>query len=167
MTGGSVNFTQSAVDAVYDNMADVGLRQTTENEDPPGDAGRQTDPMEVGVGFALTNITRTDVTGRADRIRVDVTFLPRAPANLTIEAGDGSAILRWDDPDDFTLDRWEYRQGGGGWVEVPVDDDQLIRVEATGTFRYPVDGLTNGEMYSFEVRAHNAAGWGRWRGLSR
>ena len=161
VTGGSVNFTQSAVDAVYDNMADVGLRQTTENEDPPGDAGRQTDPMEVGVGFALTNITRTDVTGRADRIRVDVTFLPRAPANLTIEAGDGSAILRWDDPDDFTLDRWEYQQQGlSDWVEIPVDDDQLTRDEATGTLSYPVLSLTHGEMYSFEVRAHNAAGWG-------
>ena len=160
VTGGRVNFIQPAVDAVYDNMADVGLRQTTENEDSPGDGGRQTDPMEVGVGFALTNITRTDVPDGADEITVDVIFLPLTPANLTIEGGDGAAILSWDDPDDFTLDRWEYRQGGGGWVEVPVDDDQLIRVEATGTFRYPVDGLTNGEMYSFEVRAHNAAGLG-------
>ena len=45
-------------------------------------------------------------------------------------------------------------------MEVPVDDDQLIRVEATGTLSYTVMGLTHGEMYSFEVRAHNAAGWG-------
>ena len=153
---GTTTFTQGPVNEVYDNMGGAGLRQTTATG---RDGGEQTDPMEVG--FALTNITRTDVTGRADRIRVDVTFLPRAPANLTIEAGDGSAILRWDDPDDFTLDRWEYQQQGlSDWVEIPVVDDQLTRDEATGTLSYPVLSLTHGEMYSFEVRAHNAAGWG-------
>ena len=152
---GTTTFTQGPVNEVYDNMGGAGLRQTTATG---RDGGEQTDPMEVG--FALTNITRIDVPDGADEITVDVIFLPRAPANLTVEAGDGSAILTWNDPDDFTLDRWEYRQGGSGWVEVPVDDDQLIRVEATGTLSYTVMGLTNGEMYSFEVRAHNAAGWG-------
>ncbi len=156
---GTTTFTQGPVNEVYDNMGGAGLRQTTATG---RDGGEQTDPMEVG--FALTNITRIDVPDGADEITVDVIFLPRAPANLTVEAGDGSAILTWNDPDDFTLDRWEYRQGGSGWVEVPVDDDQLIRVEATGTLSYTVMGLTNGEMYSFEVRAHNAAGWGAGSG---
>ncbi len=142
---GSTTFSQGPVDAVYSDRADIGLRQTTSSGNFDGE---QVDPGEVGL--AITNITRTEVTGRADRIRVDVIFLPRAPANFTVEGGDGAATLRLDDPDDFSLDRWEYQQqGGSDWVEIPVDDDQLTRDEATGTLSYPVMGLTHGEMYSF------------------
>ena len=150
----------SAVDAL---TPDMGLRQATQGildrNGMPTSIGEQVDPGEVGL--ALTNITRTEVAGRADRLTVDVIFRPSAPSNLTVAAGDGAATLRWDDPDDFTLDRWEYQQQGlSDWVEIPVDDDQLTRDEATGTLSYPVLSLTHGEMYSFEVRAHNAAGWG-------
>ena len=152
---GGTTFSQGPVDAVYSDRADIGLRQTTSSGNFDGE---QVDPGEVGL--AVTDIARTDATEGPDQIRVDVTFLPRAPANLTIEGGDGAAILSWDDPDDFTLDRWEYRQGGSDWVEIPVDDDQLTRDEATGTLSYPVLSLTHGERYSFEVRAHNAAGLG-------
>ncbi len=155
-TIGSTTLTQGPVNEVFSDRAAIGLRQTTSSGNFDGE---QVDPGEVG--FAVTDITRTEVTGRADRIRVDVILLPSAPSNLTVAAGGGAAILSWDDPDDFSLDRWEYQQQGeSDWVEVPVDDDQLTRDEATGTLSYPVMGLTHGEMYSFEVRAHNAAGWG-------
>ena len=78
-------------------------------------------------------------------------FLPSAPTNLVVEPGDGSATLRWDHPDDAPVDAWQYRQNAEGWQELPHTVD---------THAYTVMHLTHGATYRFEVRAHNAAGWG-------
>lgn len=74
-------------------------------------------------------------------------FLPLAPTNLVAEPGDGAAMLRWDYPH-HASDDWQYRQNAGDWQDMPDADE------------YRVTGLTNGATYTFEVRAHNASGWG-------
>ena len=74
-------------------------------------------------------------------------FLPLAPTNLVAEPGDGAATLRWDYPH-HAIDDWQYRQNAGDWQDMPDADE------------YRVTGLTNGATYTFEVRAHNASGWG-------
>lgn len=74
-------------------------------------------------------------------------FLPLAPTNLVAEPGDGAAMLRWDYPH-HAIDDWQYRQNAGDWQDMPDADE------------YRVTGLTNGATYAFEVRAHNASGWG-------
>ena len=73
------------------------------------------------------------------------------PTNLVAEPGDGAATLRWDHPGDATITNWQYRQNAGEWQDMPNDAD---------TNEYMVMGLTKGTTYTFEVRAHNAAGWG-------
>ena len=85
-------------------------------------------------------------------LAVDNSLLPSAPTNLVAEPGDGSATLRWDNPNNTPVDGWQYRQNAGDWQEMP-DDDAAID-------EYIVMGLTNGATYTFEVRTHNAAGWG-------
>lgn len=77
-------------------------------------------------------------------------FRPLAPTNLVAEAGDGAATLRWDHPHNPTLDAWQYRPDSEDWQDMPV----------ASVAEYRVMGLTNGATYTFEVRAHNAAGWG-------
>ena len=79
-------------------------------------------------------------------------FLPSAPTNLVAEPGDGVVTLRWDNPHNATVDAWQYRQNAGDWQDMPHDDADRNE--------YTVMDLTNGTTYSFEVRAHNAAGWG-------
>ena len=78
-------------------------------------------------------------------------FLPSAPTNLVVEPGDGAATLRWDHPDDASVDAWQYRQNAEGWQDMPP---------TVGTHAYTVMHLTHGATYRFEVRAHTAAGWG-------
>ncbi len=78
---------------------------------------------------------------------------PSAPSDLEAEAGDTQVTLTWDLPDKGTVDKIEVRhkkktdQNWGEWTELPAD--------AT---THTVQGLTNGVIYEFEVRATNTAG---------
>ena len=83
--------------------------------------------------------------------------VPAAPANLTATAGDARVTLSWDDPDNASIQRWEYRQkegtgAYGGWGAITNSDKD--------TTSHTVTGLTNGTAYSFRVRAVNASGNG-------
>ena len=79
---------------------------------------------------------------------------PAKPTGLVATAGDGSVTLRWTDPDNPTIVRWEYQQKAGddewgAWTAIPGAD--------AGTTRHEVSGLDNGTAYQFRVRAVNAA----------
>ena len=106
-------------------------------------------------------ITQQDLApGDAQLYRIERMEVPTAPQNLTaVEAGDGTVTLRWDIPDNATIDNWQYRQNGGDWQGMS-GANAYVYDHLTNTYEYTVMGLTNGTTHTFEVRAHNAAGWG-------
>ena len=79
---------------------------------------------------------------------------PDAPADLTIQTGDGYAALSWPAvSNDSPILRYEVRwkeEGGSfnAWLSVNLDTS------------YRAEGLTNGKAHTFEVRAVNAHGEG-------
>ena len=75
------------------------------------------------------------------------------PANLTATAGVGKVTLSWEDPNDSTITAYKYRQkeaGGsfGQWTTIP--DSAYGEANTTG---YTVSNLTNGQTYTFRIRA--------------
>ena len=68
-------------------------------------------------------------------------------------AGVGKVTLSWDDPNDSTITGYKYRQkeaGGsfGQWTLIP--DSAYAEANTTG---YTVRGLTDGQTYTFRIRA--------------
>ena len=85
---------------------------------------------------------------------------PSVPRNLTAEAGNAEARLAWEAPETDhgqPVTGYEYRRKAGtgsfgAWADIPGSDR-----DTTG---YTVTRLTNGTLYTFEVRAVNIAGGG-------
>ena len=70
---------------------------------------------------------------------------PAAP-NLTAIAGDTQVRLTWDDPNDSSIDKYQYSiDGGTAFLDIPGS--------TVGTTGYTVTGLTNDVGYTFKVRA--------------
>ena len=84
--------------------------------------------------------------------------VPHIPYGLAATAGDGSAMLRWEQSRTTTITSWEYRQrslGGSwsSWTPIPGSDHT--------TYTYTVPNLVNGATYTIELRARDASGVGR------
>ena len=82
----------------------------------------------------------------------------RAPSGLVAEAGDAQVRLRWENPQNPAIARYEFRFGAGAqpafnaWAEVPESGAQTVA--------HTVRGLINGTRYVFEVRAAAEGGMG-------
>ena len=82
----------------------------------------------------------------------------RAPSGLVAEAGNAEVRLRWENPQNPAIARYEFRFGAGampafnGWAEVPESGAQTVA--------HTVRGLINGTRYVFEVRAAAEDGTG-------
>ena len=84
------------------------------------------------------------------------------PTGFTAEAGASQATLRWTGPSYASITQWRYRdvtaEGAdtdGGW------QDATVSGSASAGWSAPVEGLTAGQAYRFQVRAVNGAGGGR------
>ena len=90
-------------------------------------------------------------------------FPPGAPASLMAMAGEGAVRLEWSPPESdggTPILRYEYRlkEGRGEFGEwIPIADSAPDEVNAAG---YTVEGLGNGTVYVFELRAVNLVGEG-------
>ena len=88
-----------------------------------------------------------------DSVALSITAfaVPDAPTNLTATAGDQKVDLSWTAPasDGGTMiTDYEYEQNGSGtWISTGVT-----------TTSYTVRNLTNGQSYTFKVRAVNSVG---------
>jgi len=87
------------------------------------------------------------------------TYPPSNPRDVVGTAGDESAVVAWTPPvssGSFPVTTYQVMSTPGGkgcLVQAP---------ELT----CEVDGLTNGEAYTFQVHALNGAGWGPWSSAS-
>ncbi len=73
------------------------------------------------------------------------------------DVGGGEVALTWDDPDNDTINKYQYRQkrgsgAFGGW--------SYISGSGATTITHTVTGLSNAREYTFELRAVNSAGEG-------
>ena len=85
------------------------------------------------------------------------TQAPAAPT-IFIGAGDAKVRLSWNDPDDASISRYDYRRKTAGtWAgAVSIPDS------GASTTSHVVTGLTNGSAYAFQVRAVNSVGSSAW-----
>ena len=77
-----------------------------------------------------------------------------APTNLGFTVGDGQVTLRWDDPENDNISRYQVSIDGGTSYSTIGGSDVIIDSDAN-TISHTVTGLTNGTTYSFAVRAVN------------
>ena len=80
--------------------------------------------------------------------------VPAKPMGFKAEPGDGEVALEWDNPDDSSIEGWQYkvRASDGGykpeWENIPGSD--------ASTVKHVVKGLENGRPYTFKIRAVNS-----------
>ena len=88
--------------------------------------------------------------------------VPSGIDNLRASSRDGGVHLTWDDPDDSTITKLQYRYLALGstdfstwltYTDIPLSADGEDNHES-----YTVTGLTNGTTYAFDVRAVNDDG---------
>ena len=97
-------------------------------------------------------------TGRPSSVDATPVPVPAAPANLAAMPANGQAVLTWDDPNDSSITKYQYRQRVSG---ADFGDWSDIGGSSATTTTYTVTGLTNGSPYGFELRAVNASGDGK------
>ncbi len=109
-------------------------------------AATSTDTDYNGIAIAGVNV-----------YEIDLGALPARPAGFGATAGANKVVLSWDDPDDSSILRWQYRQktagaAWGAWTN--------IAGSGPSTVNHEVGSLVNGTAYAFQVRAVNPAGAG-------
>ena len=107
--------------------------------------------LKVRVTFD-DDASHTETLTSAATATVTTVTTPGAPQNLSWAPGDGQVTLSWDAPASdggAAIIRYEYETDDSGtWIDAGTDR------------RVTVTGLTNGQPYTFAVRAVNAAGGG-------
>lgn len=80
--------------------------------------------------------------------------LPETPAPPTVTRDDGKLDVAWTEPTNLgsEIDRYELQIGPLQGPPLPI----------VGRLDHEWEELTNGNFYTFTVRAHNAAGWSGW-----
>ena len=100
--------------------------------------------------FVLRAVNPTGAGASSLAVRAVPLVVPAAPANVAAEPEVAAVTLRWTRTADASVTGYEHtRDGGTTWVAFP-----------SGSAHYRVTGLTNGQEYTFQLRALNARGAG-------
>ena len=140
-------------------------RWTVINPSAAGTTSRTVTGLTNGVEYTF-QVRAVDDQGAgppSDIVRATPMPAPDAPTNFTATPQDGQVLLSWDNPNDPSITRYEYRQAreGSGF-------GQVIGIDGSGkaTTEHLVTNLTNGITYTFQVRAVNYFGAGDWSASS-
>ena len=79
-------------------------------------------------------------------------FVPFKPVNFRATKGNAQVKLDWDNPDDYTITKYQIKQGSAAWADITGSN--------RNTVTHTVTGLTNGTAYTFRIRAVNSVGNG-------
>ena len=136
------------------------------NSGPGTDGYRVTSGLARGTAYAF-KVRAVDTGGDgAASPAVTVTWLktrPFQPTGLGAVAGNGEVELRWTDPQDSTITRYEYQQREEWWQDGTLKytyygDWTVIPNSGAATESHTVSGLENGTTYYFRIRAVNDVG---------
>ncbi len=105
--------------------------------------------------FAIA-ISATLISGR---VSAQSTPAPAAVTNLVAVAGDQQVTLSWNNPNNTSITRYQYRQSADSGSNWSPDWTNIIGSDKNTT-SHTVENLSNGTKYTFEVRAVNATGAG-------
>ena len=105
--------------------------------------------------FAIA-ISVTPISGR---VSAQSTPAPAAVTNLVAVAGDEQVTLSWNNPNNASITRYQYRQSADSGSNWSPDWTNITKSDASTT-SHTVENLTNGTEYTFEIRAVNASGNG-------
>ena len=99
-----------------------------------------------------------DQASRGFSIAVTPPPAPAAPTGFDATGGDGQATLKWDNPNDASIQRWEYqhKEGTGEYGSW-----RAIGGSTATTTEHTVANLANGTEHTFRLRAVNAIGNGK------
>ena len=107
--------------------------------------------LDVGVTYDV-RLQPHNAAGWGTYADVTATTVPAEPAGLEATLEDGGAVLSWNDPG-TGITGYRYRTGPAArWRTLAHDADAIAAIR--------VRGLTNGTLYTLELEARNAGGWG-------
>ena len=99
--------------------------------------------------FELRAVNSAGVGAASVPVRAVPLAVPSAPEGVMAEPEVAAVTLRWTRTTDPSITGYEYTTDGSAWVAFP-----------SGSAHYRVTGLTNGQEYTFRLRALNARGAG-------
>ena len=108
---------------------------------------------------AVNTIGNSDPSTTATARPTAPTAAPRRPTGFAAVAFDGAVRLTWNDPADTRITRYEYQQRQGQnafdatWTTIPNSAP-----DETNATSFTVTPLTNGNTYTFRIRAVNTIG---------
>ena len=108
---------------------------------------------DVGPGDAVTGTA-------VPKKPLDTVTVPGPPRNLSVVLGDGAATISWEPPESdggAEIDEYRYRFAEGGTVPA-----QTAWQSAGTNLTATVEGLADGAVHTFQVRAVNGTGPGGW-----
>ena len=149
----------------YRQSTDGGTSWDVDWTDVAGSGATTTSHQVTGLtaGTAYTfEVRAVNVAGGSAAASASLTTanVPDAPSSLVAaHTGEGVVTLSWDDPDDASIEKYQYRRSTDGGTSWDVDWTDIAGSGATTT-SHQVTGLTAGIAHTFEVRAVNVAGVG-------
>ena len=121
--------------------------------------------LEIGTGYEF-QVRAVSVSGgsQPSDTASETTIgppAPRKPTGLTATAGDDSVTLKWDNPDDLTIDKFRYQQTetvSGGTPDFSASPWLLIKDSGSDTIEHKVPDLMVGNLYYFQIQSGSAYG---------